>query len=320
MKGGSCGTGQKSTQPNLSLGGKTTGQQNSNLLSPYKSCRPPRGCGIRFVNLPRRGHTKISQGICRSPLARQTRTTQWKERQNFPNSSSVRPTPTPLRAAQRWQTAPALEAFLSQLEPHARMKFLWMIHKINGWQFFVFWDISPTQFKTRPNVVFLWSSWETRSRGSNSKGHLVPRSYQPATTQCQFWASLVTLTVNSRFRGLNSTRYLVLSDTSYPIVSPFFVLYWIQVVSFRILICLQSQVCHLTVFFFLYVFHYIRYIQGYKECEIIFRTGGLGRHMQEDVHESWVCMDHYWGDSVFCCVYNEIDQVFTPWGTNSELA
>ena len=67
------------------------------------------------------------------------------------------------------------------------------------------------------------------------------------------------------------------------------------------------------------MFHYIRYIQGYKEREIIFRTGGLGRHMQEDVYESWVCMDHYCGDPVFCWVYNEIDKVFTPWGTNSEL-
>ena len=39
--------------------------------------------------------------------------------------------------------------------------------------------------------------------------------------------------------------------------------------------------------------------KGYKECDIIFRTGGLGRHMQENVYESWVCMDHFCGDPVF---------------------
>jgi hypothetical protein len=59
--------------------------------------------------------------------------------------------------------------------------------------------------------------------------------------------------------------------------------------------------------------------KGYKEREIAFRTGGLGRHMQEDVYESWVCMDHFCGDPVFCWVYHEIEKTFTPWGTNSEL-
>jgi hypothetical protein len=59
--------------------------------------------------------------------------------------------------------------------------------------------------------------------------------------------------------------------------------------------------------------------KGYKEREITFRTGGLGRHMQEDVYESWVCMDHFCGDPVFCWVYHEIEKIFTPWGTNSEL-
>ena len=59
--------------------------------------------------------------------------------------------------------------------------------------------------------------------------------------------------------------------------------------------------------------------QGYKEREVAFRTGGLGRHMQEDVYESWVCMDHFCGDPVFCWVYHETEKVFTPWGTNSEL-
>jgi FtsZ-binding cell division protein ZapB len=59
--------------------------------------------------------------------------------------------------------------------------------------------------------------------------------------------------------------------------------------------------------------------KGYKEREIAFRTGGLGRHMQEDVYETWVCMDHFCGDPVFCWVYHEIEKIFTPWGTNSEL-
>ena len=59
--------------------------------------------------------------------------------------------------------------------------------------------------------------------------------------------------------------------------------------------------------------------QGYKEREIAFRTGGLGRLMQENVYESWVCLDHFCGDPVFCWVYHEIDKVFTSWGTNSEI-
>jgi hypothetical protein len=79
-----------------------------------------------------------------------------------------------------------------------------------------------------------------------------------------------------------------------------------------ILICVQSQACHLICLYF--SLH-----QGYKEREIAFRTGGLGRHMQEDVYESWVCLDHFCGDPVFCWVYNEVEKTFTPWGTNSEL-
>jgi hypothetical protein len=59
--------------------------------------------------------------------------------------------------------------------------------------------------------------------------------------------------------------------------------------------------------------------KGYKEREIIFRTGGLGRHMQENAYESWVCMDHFCGDPVFCWVYHENDKLFAPWGPNSEL-
>ena len=101
----------------------------------------------------------------------------------------------------------------------------------------------------------------------------------------------------------------------YPIVSPFFVFHkscFIEVSDLKFVVSLFS--------FFLYdVFHYIHYIQGYKDREIMFRTGGLGRHIQENVYEIWMCMDHYCGDPVFCWVYHEIDKVFTPWGPNSEL-
>jgi hypothetical protein len=45
----------------------------------------------------------------------------------------------------------------------------------------------------------------------------------------------------------------------------------------------------------------------------------LGRHMQENVSESWVCTDHFCSDPVFCWVYHEVNKVFTPWGPNSEL-
>ena len=131
----------------------------------------------------------------------------------------------------------------------------------------------------------------------------------------QLWLLSLSAAVLVDWTPQGTKFYLILV---FPLCHLF--LYCTQVVSLRILICLQSQVCHLIVFSCLYdVFHFIRYIQGYKEREIIFRTGGLGRHMQEDVYESWVCMDHYCGDPVFCWVYNEIDKVFTPWGTNSEL-
>jgi hypothetical protein len=59
---------------------------------------------------------------------------------------------------------------------------------------------------------------------------------------------------------------------------------------------------HCTFFCLYDVFHYIHYIQGYKEREIIFRSGGLGLRLQDNLYESWVCMDHYCGEPVFCRV------------------
>jgi hypothetical protein len=41
--------------------------------------------------------------------------------------------------------------------------------------------------------------------------------------------------------------------------------------------------------------------------------------LQENLYESWVCMEHFCGDPVFCWVYHETNKVFTPWGPNSEL-
>jgi hypothetical protein len=66
-------------------------------------------------------------------------------------------------------------------------------------------------------------------------------------------------------------------------------------------------------------FSWTELIQGYKEREIIFKSGGLGHRLQENLYENWVCMDHFCGDPVFCWVYHETNKVFTPWGPNSEL-
>jgi len=66
-------------------------------------------------------------------------------------------------------------------------------------------------------------------------------------------------------------------------------------------------------------FSWTELIQGYKEREIIFKSGGLGHRLQENLYETWVCMDHFCGDPVFCWVYHETNKVFTPWGPNSEL-
>ena len=50
------------------------------------------------------------------------------------------------------------------------------------------------------------------------------------------------------------------------------------------------------------------------------KTGGLGKRLEPDGYESWLCLlDHACGDPSFCWVYHETNKVFTPWGTNSEL-
>ncbi len=58
--------------------------------------------------------------------------------------------------------------------------------------------------------------------------------------------------------------------------------------------------------------------RGYKETRIAFKTGGLGR-LLDDEHESWVCLkDHPCADvdEFFCFVYNERTQIFIPWAPN----
>jgi cysteine-rich repeat protein len=65
-------------------------------------------------------------------------------------------------------------------------------------------------------------------------------------------------------------------------------------------------------------------IQGYKDCAMVLKTGGLGQLMEVDGYETWQCIrDHYCAtdpqDPWFCFVYHETNEVFTPWGHNSHL-
>jgi hypothetical protein len=65
-------------------------------------------------------------------------------------------------------------------------------------------------------------------------------------------------------------------------------------------------------------------IQGYKDCAMVYKTGGLGQLMEVDGYETWQCIrDHYCAtdpqDPWFCFVYHETNKVFTPWGHNSHL-
>ena len=47
---------------------------------------------------------------------------------------------------------------------------------------------------------------------------------------------------------------------------------------------------------------------------------GLGTRLEPDGYQTWLCLlDHPCGDPSYCWVYHERDQVFTPWGKNSEL-
>jgi len=59
--------------------------------------------------------------------------------------------------------------------------------------------------------------------------------------------------------------------------------------------------------------------RGYKDTRIAFKTGGLGRFL-DDEHEAWLCLkDHPCADvdEFFCFVYNERSQIFIPWAPNS---
>jgi len=60
-----------------------------------------------------------------------------------------------------------------------------------------------------------------------------------------------------------------------------------------------------------------------KQNRHIFRIGGLGRLMRPDEWKVWVCGAELpcalgTGDSI-CFTYNEIHEVFVPWGYNRDL-
>jgi len=70
---------------------------------------------------------------------------------------------------------------------------------------------------------------------------------------------------------------------------------------------------------------------GYKSMNssMSFKTGGLGKLLEQDGYETWLCLsDHYCAiegmaenptNSWFCFVFHETTQTFTPWGENSRL-
>ena len=65
-------------------------------------------------------------------------------------------------------------------------------------------------------------------------------------------------------------------------------------------------------------------LHGYKNSSISFKTGGLGKLVEENGYETWQCFrDHYCAadanDPWFCFVYHETEKVFTPWGENAGL-
>ena len=60
--------------------------------------------------------------------------------------------------------------------------------------------------------------------------------------------------------------------------------------------------------------------KGYKDNYIPYKVGGLGRRLEPDGYETWMCLlSHPCGDPSYCWVYHETNRVFTPWGKNSEL-
>ena len=57
-----------------------------------------------------------------------------------------------------------------------------------------------------------------------------------------------------------------------------------------------------------------------QDNKVSIKTGGLGSLLEVNAYESWLCVeDHACGDPWFCFVYHETMDVFTPWGTNSDL-
>jgi hypothetical protein len=61
-------------------------------------------------------------------------------------------------------------------------------------------------------------------------------------------------------------------------------------------------------------------IYGYKDSKVHLKAGGLGKLLERGGYQTWVCIHgHFCGDPWFCWVYHETNEVFTPWGTNSEL-
>ena len=54
----------------------------------------------------------------------------------------------------------------------------------------------------------------------------------------------------------------------------------------------------------------------------IFNTGGLGEMMRPPVWEVWVCVVSHpcaLDDDIVCFTYNEVKDVFVPWGLNSVI-
>ena len=61
-------------------------------------------------------------------------------------------------------------------------------------------------------------------------------------------------------------------------------------------------------------------LRGPNNNMLTFKVGGLGKLLERNGYETWVCIKgHLCGDPYFCWVYHETNKIFTPWGTNSEL-
>jgi len=65
-------------------------------------------------------------------------------------------------------------------------------------------------------------------------------------------------------------------------------------------------------------------MQGYKDGTLTFRTGAMGRMLEKDGYQAWLCLkdhdcatDHT--NPFFCFAYHESRQDWTPWGSNADL-